>query len=501
MNIDDIYGQGPPPPVPSRQNSTDLERELVEDEDPLSMMASEISTAPAVPARSTRNYQDLSRMGATYPGKPIRQIKKVSVPVDYRLAAAPEERRSAPPAVVVVGESAKKNYETDFLSKCKVPPPSSTDTIPENMPDIIALFRRGSYERVVSAARKKKQLFDPQSHFSQEWFAWTMFEFASLLLTKSRVEAAELLESLGNVDQCAYRKEVGSHSENNGCKSMVPFPLRVLIEEFIASVGSKEGAIVDRLKALSVLIENGCVYVESEAGEQAVLDLGLTEHGKCELKLCMLEYTVGKLVNRSDYFAAQQLSSKQLADASANGDIKRKANVLLGISRMYMHMGDVKGAQRFHEESRAICESLSNPWLLSTRILLNHGLCLFTLSKYSEAFEAFEAVLNACIEATTKPESNEANTIICPRELMITAANNTAVCALHVGKARRAVDAIEQTLQLDPSKYMAPQLVKNLNILYSLVFSPTTAAAKKKALVTISLKYGISAIVGEKAWI
>ena len=168
---------------------------------------------------------------------------------------------------------------------------------------------------------------------------------------------------------------------------------------------------------------------------------------------------------------------------------------------MYMHMGDVKGAQRFHEEARAISESLSNPWLLTTRILLNHGLCLFTLSKYNEAFEAFEAVLNACIEATTNRQSNEAKTTNCPHELMITAANNTAVCALHVGKARRAVDAIEQTLQLDPSKYMAPQLVKNLNILYSLVFSPTTAAAKKKALVSISLKYGISAIVEKKAGI
>ena len=50
MNIDDIYGQGPPPPVPSRQNSTDLERELVEDEDPLSMMASEISKTYAINA-------------------------------------------------------------------------------------------------------------------------------------------------------------------------------------------------------------------------------------------------------------------------------------------------------------------------------------------------------------------------------------------------------------------------------------------------------------------
>ena len=63
-----------------------------------------------------------------------------------------------------------------------------------------------------------------------------------------------------------------------------------------------------------------------------------------------------------------------------------------------------------------------------------------------------------------------------------TAANNAAICGLHVGEVISAIGVIEQTIQVNPARRMNAQVVRNLSILYSLVYSPVTAKSKQTAL-------------------
>ena len=74
---------------------------------------------------------------------------------------------------------------------------------------------------------------------------------------------------------------------------------------------------------------------------------------------------------------------------------------------------------------------------------------------------------------------------------MVSCANNVGVCALMGGDPAFAVDLIESTLKRSMYCYTSLVLIRNLNILYSLLYSPRTATLKKQVIIEAAKKFGI----------
>ena len=113
-------------------------------------------------------------------------------------------------------------------------------------------------------------------------------------------------------------------------------------------------------------------------------------------------------------------------------------------------------------------------------------------SKFEEAIKIFSEVIDRCRNENIKNNNVNGKEWI---ELMVSCANNLAVCALMGGDPKHAVKVIELTLQHSMYRNINIQLIRNLNILYSLLYSPKTANSKKKAIIDAAKTFGIDSIL------
>ena len=71
------------------------------------------------------------------------------------------------------------------------------------------------------------------------------------------------------------------------------------------------------------------------------------------------------------------------------------------------------------------------------------------------------------------------------------AANNYAICCLHLRRIREAISTIEVLLQSDPPRHAIDPIIFNICTMYDLSCAPDTSTAKKKALQEVMATYHV----------
>jgi hypothetical protein len=92
-----------------------------------------------------------------------------------------------------------------------------------------------------------------------------------------------------------------------------------------------------------------------------------------------------------------------------------------------------------------------------------------------------------------KPEDIDLYTCICQLEdpIFPSAANNYAVCAMHLGQVKTAVALLESIVQQNPFEHLVDPIVFNLCTMYDISYSANVSEVKKKCLRAVADRYCI----------
>ena len=396
------------------------------------------------------------------------------------------------------------NPLTKFLKECVEKPPE-TPLPAKTYEDCIGLYRHGSYLKCIETAKlllsqsSDNSLAESASIiklYSREWIDLNFLKLLSYGKLNLIHEARKIVETLGVLDQHLYRC-INDEGVDTG--SLVPFALRVEIAKASnqqkyqsdktkvpSNVVSQNTA--DRLRGILALLDSGSVSVLLENGAQQLKALGLQENETSFLRLKLYENLIGSLIECEEYGSAQKLVDDILESKST---AKNRLLLILSAARVYMHVGDILSAERLYKESKSITKDdidLADSGLIQARLGLVKGLIFFSKSKFEGAIDAFSEVIERCKEEIIEFGNNESREW---SEMMVSCANNVGVCALMGGDPGFAVDLIESTLKRSMYCYTNIVLIRNLNILYSLLYSPRTAALKKQVITEAAKKFGI----------
>ena len=185
--------------------------------------------------------------------------------------------------------------------------------------------------------------------------------------------------------------------------------------------------------------------------------------------------------------------------------IRSDVIILSRLCRVYLSTGAMKLCKAYEDTLRGYI--LKYPSInLDTLNHMKHisGLISFAANDLETALHTFAEVLNSRVEFT-KPtketllfdlsvEDVDLFSCICLLDdpYFPSAANNLAVCAMHLGKVKYAVDVLETLIQEDPFTFLCDPIVFNLCTMYDISHSASVAEMKKKSLKNVAEIYWLS---------
>uniref|UniRef100_I3K0Q6 Trafficking protein particle complex subunit 12 n=1 Tax=Oreochromis niloticus TaxID=8128 RepID=I3K0Q6_ORENI len=141
---------------------------------------------------------------------------------------------------------------------------------------------------------------------------------------------------------------------------------------------------------------------------------------------------------------------------------QQRAQLLSGIGRIFLQIGDVKTAERFFQDVEKSGQVKGSQQALATCVLMNRAFVHLSQNNYAEAHASFIEVLKI------DPKNPVAN-------------NNAAVCLLYLGRLKESLGQLEGLVQQDPTQYLHESVLFNLTTMYELESSRSTQ--KKQALL------------------
>ncbi|XP_071964074.1 trafficking protein particle complex subunit 12-like [Antedon mediterranea] len=247
--------------------------------------------------------------------------------------------------------------------------------------------------------------------------------------------------------------------------SMVPFSLRVLKAELLQYAGKHQQSLDTLYK-----IKGVCGKILSNLNE------GLAEDGspvqlKEESKKASIElwnsrdkrilYSIGNcLLAMKDFNKAATIFELLLEKDESNDE-----ELLSGIGRIHLQLGDLKSAQKAFHELETRTTKRDKPMV---KVSMNRALMRLSQHMYPEAYKLF-------LEVVEKEPTNHI------------AVNNLSVCQLYMGKLREALASLESLVHKDPEKYLDEGLLFNLCTLYELESS--RSMHKKQTLLGLVNRY------------
>ena len=179
-----------------------------------------------------------------------------------------------------------------------------------------------------------------------------------------------------------------------------------------------------------------------------------------------------------------------------------KVVVLSRVGRIRLQMGDLTAAEKLFEAARyfthqatasrdsgtairseVVCE-------LKARLLLNDGLLFFAQNKLQEALGAFDSILrlqNAQVLSSTITDAE----VFLDEDIVCSAVNNYAVCALYCCDVKAAVVTLERMIKSNPQRFLNGVVVFNLSSLYDLQFDNATSKSRKELMKKIAHLYDL----------
>ncbi|KAM3595545.1 uncharacterized protein V6R79_024864 [Siganus canaliculatus] len=301
----------------------------------------------------------------------------------------------------------------------------------------------------------------PSSHTTDSLQLW----FARLaLLTKLNLfQNAELeFEPFGNLDQPDLYYEFYPAVYPGRRGSMVPFSMRLLHAELPQYLAKPQEAL-DRLHTLKTvclailenlekgLAEDGSMITITAENRQMSLNLWRS-------RLSRVMYSMANcLLLMKDYVLAVETYHSII-----QYEPEQKVQLLSGIGRIFLQIGDVKTAERYFQDVEKACQMKGSQPGHITCVLMNRAFVYLSQNNYAEAHASFTEVLKI------DPKNPVAN-------------NNAAVCLLYLGRLKESLGQLEGLVQQDPALYLHESVLFNLTTMYELESSRSTQ--KKQALL------------------
>ncbi|XP_042356318.1 trafficking protein particle complex subunit 12 [Plectropomus leopardus] len=301
----------------------------------------------------------------------------------------------------------------------------------------------------------------PTSHTTDSLQLW--FVRLALLTKLNLFQNAELeFEPLGNLDQpdLFYEYYPAVYPGRRG--SMVPFSMRLLHAELPQYLAKPQEAL-DRLHNLKTvclailenlekgLAEDGSMITLTQENRQASLKLWRS-------RLSRVMYSMANcLLLMKDYVLAVETYHSII-----QYEPQQRVQLLSGIGRIFLQIGDVKTAERYFQDVEEACQMTGSQPSHTTCVLMNRAFVFLSQNNYAEAHASFTDVLKI------DPKNPVAN-------------NNAAVCLLYLGRLKESLGQLEGLVQQDPALYLHESVLFNLTTMYELESSRSTQ--KKQALL------------------
>uniref|UniRef100_A0A3P9KXP4 Trafficking protein particle complex subunit 12 n=1 Tax=Oryzias latipes TaxID=8090 RepID=A0A3P9KXP4_ORYLA len=298
------------------------------------------------------------------------------------------------------------------------------------------------------------------SHTTDSLQLW--FVRLALFTKLNLFQNAELeFEPFGNLDQpdLYYEYYPAVYPGKRG--SMVPFSMRLLHAELPQYLAKPQEAL-DRLHHLETiclaildnlekgLAEDGSMVTLTQENRQASLKLWRS-------RLSRVMYSMANcLLLMKDYVLAVETYR-----SIVQYEPQQRVQLLSGIGRIFLQIGDVKMAERFFQDVEKGCQK-GGPLSDTTCVLMNRAFVYLSQNNYTEAHATFLEVLKI---DPTNPVAN----------------NNAAVCLLYLGRLKESLGQLEGLVQHDPASYLHESVLFNLTTMYELESSRSTQ--KKQALL------------------
>ncbi|KAM9777827.1 trafficking protein particle complex subunit 12 [Neosynchiropus ocellatus] len=301
----------------------------------------------------------------------------------------------------------------------------------------------------------------PTSHTTDSLQLW--FVRLALLTKLSLFQNAELeFEPFGNLDQpdLFYEYYPAIYPGRRG--SMVPFSMRLLHAELPQYLAKPQEAL-DRLHNLKTVCHTILENLEKGLAEDGSMITLSPENRQESLKLwrarlSRVMYSMANcLLLVKDYILAVETYHSII-----QYETHQKVQLLSGIGRIFLQIGDVKTAEKYFQDVEEACKTEGSQLSHTLCVLMNRAFVYLSQNNYAEAHASFADVLKL------DPKNPVAN-------------NNAAVCLLYLGRLKESLGQLEGLVQQDPALYLHESVLFNLTTMYELESS--RSMQKKQALL------------------
>ncbi|XP_070698452.1 trafficking protein particle complex subunit 12 [Pempheris klunzingeri] len=299
------------------------------------------------------------------------------------------------------------------------------------------------------------------SHTTDSLQLW--FVRLALLTKLNLFQNAELeFEPFGNLDQPDLYYEYYPTVYPGRRGSMVPFSMRLLHAELPQYLAKPQEAL-DRLHNLKTVCLAILENLERGLAEDGTMITVTQENRQLSLKLWQsrlsrVMYSMANcLLLMKDYVLAVETYHSII-----QYEPQQRVQLLSGIGRIFLQIGDVKTAERYFQDAEKACQMKGSQPSHTTCVLMNRAFVYLSQNNYAEAHASFVEVLKI------DPKNPVAN-------------NNAAVCLLYLGRLKESLGQLEGLVQQDPALYLHESVLFNLTTMYELESSRSTQ--KKQALL------------------
>ncbi|KAA0711509.1 Trafficking protein particle complex subunit 12 [Triplophysa tibetana] len=301
----------------------------------------------------------------------------------------------------------------------------------------------------------------PSNHNTDSLQLW--FVRLALLVKLNLFQNAELeLEPFGNLEHPNLYYEYYPTVYPGRRGSIVPFSMRVLHAE-LPQYLQKPQETLDRLHGIKSVCQKILSNLQEGFAEDGSM-INLTQENRqasiqlWRSRLSRVMYSMANcLLMMKDYVLAVEVYQSII-----EYEPEQKVQLLSGIGRIFLQIGDIRTADKYFLEVEKACELKGKSPDEDTSVLMNRAFVHLSQNNYTDAHECFSSVLKI------DPKNPVAN-------------NNAAVCLLYLGRLKESLGQLESLVHKDPALYLHESVLFNLTTMYELESSRSTQ--KKQALL------------------
>lgn len=352
--------------------------------------------------------------------------------------------------------------------------------IPDAIGSLESLYAQKRWKSLTKKALSMLQNPSKDINTTLEIKSWWL---AGLIKEGHFDNAASVLDQIGSL---------GEISVSTGGNPFVPIRLRLLQ----ALLSKCQGKLSDHERQLFHLIAwlRGAIQQR-----EAVAVFGIDQKVAARWLRIAQFALANHLVHQQKFVLALRICSQINVQ---DEDDPEKVVVLSRVGRIHLQMGNLAAAEKLFEAARAhtsnyklssVNDESKQLGQLEARLLLNDGLLLFAQNKLQEALSAFDSILYLQHAQAATTESSDSELFL-EEDLVCSAVNNYAICALYCCDVKAAVAALERMIRANPQRFLNGVVVFNLSSLYDLLYDNATSKNRKEMMKRIAHLYDLEHI-------